>query len=70
MAPIITLTLDEEAAGLAAFDAFAAPIVAKASVFTRGAIQAALQSYRQSMVDTVGVAIKSRVMYNNGIKAP
>jgi hypothetical protein len=51
------LTSAEEAAGLAAFDAWAAPQIESAGWLQRGAIKEYVDAHKQAIVDVIGPAI-------------
>lgn len=47
----------QKAAGLAALTAWAAPQIAAASIFERGAIKAYLDQHAEALVDVIGPAV-------------
>lgn len=57
MADPVPLTPAQEAAGLAAFKAWAEPQIAAASWLARGQIQTYLDAHEQAIVDVIGPAI-------------
>ena len=53
------MTEAQKAAALAALDAWAAPLIANASVFTRGSYQAFMSQHRDELVECIGNAVVS-----------
>ena len=53
------MTDAQKAAGEAALDAWAAPLIAQASIFTKGAYQGFISQHRSELVEAIGSAVLS-----------
>ena len=53
------MTPEQKAAGEAWLDAWVAPLIANASVFTRGAYQSFVQAHKDELVEGIGNAVLS-----------
>ena len=53
------MTPEQKAAAEAALDAWAAPLIANASVFTRGSYTAFIAQHRDELVEAIGNAVLS-----------